>query len=132
MRGGGGGGGAAAAGGDARVAGACTVYDAAVGSLLVLRRRDGEVDVLNLAILPFVGGGGGGGHGQLGEAGAGMGRTGGQQGQFSNYVSFEAASQVSARVCEREGVPCRRCGDTVQQPPPTSAIVTSTPTHPPT
>ncbi len=94
---------------EARAAGACMVYDASVGSLLVVRRRDAEVDVLNLAILPFVGGGGA----QLGVgveeeaedeeeqegAGTGTGAAAASQRamaatarQFSNHVPLEAAS----------------------------------------
>lgn len=91
-------------GGEARAAGACMVYDASVGSLLVVRRRDAEVDVLNLAILPFVGGGAGGGAlGAEGEdeaedeeaevAAAAAGKASAAR-QFSNHVPLEAASRA--------------------------------------
>lgn len=40
--------------GGRRSVGACMVYGASVGSLLLVRRRDAEVEMLNLAILPFM------------------------------------------------------------------------------
>ena len=70
---------------DVRAAGGCIVYNASVGSLLVIRRRDKEVDVLNLAILPFM-------DGWTEEEASSSDKRG--AGDFSNYVSFEAASKV--------------------------------------
>ncbi len=43
-----------AGGGTKASAGVCMVYNASVGSLLMVRRRDAEVEMLNLAILPFM------------------------------------------------------------------------------
>lgn len=94
-------GGAGGRGREARAVGACMVYDASVGSLLVVRRRDGEVDVLNLAILPFVGGGGGSGAPGMEEEeeedaedeGAGAAPASNKR-QFSNHVPLDAASRA--------------------------------------
>ena len=75
----------------------------------MVRRRDGEVDVLNLAILPFVGGGVGGGSGTLGAeeeedddaedegagaAAASINKASAKARQFSNHVPLEAASRA--------------------------------------
>lgn len=88
---------------EARAAGACMVYDASVGSLLVVRRRDGEVDVLNLAILPFVGSGASGALGAEEEndaedeeaaAVASNNKASAKARQFSNHVPLEAASRA--------------------------------------
>ena len=103
--------GAGRGGGGKASAGACMVYNASVGSLLMVRRRDAEVEMLNLAILPFMVDEeeegeeeeeeeGEQGRGEDGTSGR---RTSTQQqqqkskmnkdGRFSNFVPFETACQ---------------------------------------
>jgi len=95
--------GRAGGGGIKASAGICMVYNASVGSLLIVRRRDAEVEMLNLAILPFMVD-----EEEKGEEeeqgweqeGAADRRSSTQQqgrsmaskdGRFSNFVSFETA-----------------------------------------
>jgi len=104
--------GAGRGGGGKASAGACMVYNASVGSLLMVRRRDAEVEMLNLAILPFMVDEEEEGEEEeeeeseqgRGEGGEGDRRTSTQQqqqqksrtnkdGRFSNFVPFETACQ---------------------------------------
>lgn len=90
--------------------GACMVYNASLGSLLVVRRRDAEVETLNLAILPFMvdeEGEDGEEDGFLGSTSSSLSGTNATRKQqldtrFSNFVPFETACKADLQRL-REG-----------------------------